>query len=228
MALTMPQISPVAHWPWVLGGVRQRNVAALIATFCPPPPAHLRSGGRGVEALLLAMLDGQHALSQGGARLEARGRFPRLQPGRARASRHADRLGQRREALLAAQRKRVCGASARTALEGAALSTPWRPQATTPLTLSGASAEAVRPVAGLGPPRPAAGHRPDGPEDLTQGLRSLGVRRAGLPRRVGRREGKTRDRPETPVALAACLARGRDGGRGLVAARTAAGTRPRG
>ena len=62
MALTMQQISPVAHLPLVLGVVRKLNVAALIDTFCPPHPAHILSCGRGVEALLLAILDGHHAL----------------------------------------------------------------------------------------------------------------------------------------------------------------------
>jgi hypothetical protein len=46
MALTIQQISPVAHLPLVLGVVRKRNVAALIDTFCPPHPAHILSCGR--------------------------------------------------------------------------------------------------------------------------------------------------------------------------------------
>jgi hypothetical protein len=62
MAVAMHQISPVAPWPLALGVVRQLNVAALLETFCPPPPAHVLSCGRGVEALLLAMLDGHQAL----------------------------------------------------------------------------------------------------------------------------------------------------------------------
>src|SRR5215472_6077963 len=62
MALAMHQISPVAHLPLVLGVVRKLNIAALIDTFCPPHPAHILSCGRGVEALLLAILDGHHAL----------------------------------------------------------------------------------------------------------------------------------------------------------------------
>jgi hypothetical protein len=61
MAMAMQQISPVAHLPLGLGVVRN-NVAARIDTFCPPPPAHVLSCGRGVEALLLAILDGPHAL----------------------------------------------------------------------------------------------------------------------------------------------------------------------
>ncbi len=62
MAIAIQQISPVAHLPLVLGVVRKLNVAALIETFCPPHPAHVLSCGRGVEALLLAILDGHHAL----------------------------------------------------------------------------------------------------------------------------------------------------------------------
>ena len=62
MAVAIHQISPVAHLPLVLGVVRKLNVAALIDTLCPPHPAHVLSCGRGVEALLLAILDGHHAL----------------------------------------------------------------------------------------------------------------------------------------------------------------------
>src|SRR5215813_3288880 len=73
MAIAIQQISPVAHLPLVLGVVRKLNVAALIDTFCPPHPAHVLSCGHGVEALLLAILDGHHALykvggTSGGAR----------------------------------------------------------------------------------------------------------------------------------------------------------------
>ena len=65
MAMAMQQISPVAHLPLVLGVLRKLNVAALIDIFCPPRPAHVLSCGRGVEALLLAMLDGHHAHLRG-------------------------------------------------------------------------------------------------------------------------------------------------------------------
>ena len=81
MGVAIHQISPVAHLPLVLGVVRKLNVAALIDTFCPPHPAHILSCGRGVEALLLAILDGHHALYKVGARLEERGMVPLLQPG---------------------------------------------------------------------------------------------------------------------------------------------------
>jgi len=113
----MHQISPVAHLPLVLGVVRTLNVAALIDTFCPPHPAHVLSCGRGVAALLLAILDGHHALYKVGARLEDRGMFPLLQPGRTRASLHDDRLGQLLDTLLAAHLNRVLGAIALHALD---------------------------------------------------------------------------------------------------------------
>jgi hypothetical protein len=78
-------------------------------------------------------------------------------------------------------------------------------------------------------PRPASGHSKDGRADLKQGLRSLGVSSAGgLPPRVGRRDGNTRDRTETPIAIEACLALGLAGLRGIVADRKAYGKRPLG
>ena|SRR5215475_8091001 len=131
MAMAMQPISPVAHVPLVLGGVRKRNVAPRIATFCPPPPAHVLAGGRGVAALLLAMLDGQQALSKVGARLEERGMVALLQPGLTRAALQDSRLGQSRAALFAAHLHRVFGAIALNALAVSALSPPWRHQDTT-------------------------------------------------------------------------------------------------
>jgi len=47
------------------------------------------------------------------------------------------------------------------------------------------------------------------------------VRSEGLPLRLGVRDGHTSDSPETPVAIAACVALGLDGVRGLVADRQA-------
>ena len=61
--------------------------------------------------------------------------FPLLPPGLTRASLHDDRLGQILAALFAAQRNRVLGAIALNPLELDALSTPWRHQATTTITL---------------------------------------------------------------------------------------------
>lgn len=155
MAMTIHQIRPVAHLPLVLGVVRKRNVAALIDTFCPPHPAHVLAYGRGVEALLLAMLDGPHALSKVGARLEERGMLPLLQPGLTRTSLHDYRLGQILDGLLAANLNRLCGALALNALEVYALSTPWLHQETTTITLYGAYEEEPHRGDGPVPPRPA-------------------------------------------------------------------------
>jgi transposase len=221
MAMAIQQISPVAHWPLVLGVVRKLNVAALIDTFCPPHPAHVLSCGRGVEALLLAILDGHHALYKVGARLEERGMLPLLQDGLRRASLNDYRLGQILDALFAAQLNRVFGAIALNALEVYALSTPWLHQDTTTLRLYGAYEEALRPVAGLVPPRPAYGHSKDGRDDLKQVLLSLGVSSDGLPLRLGGRDGNTSDSPETPIAIEECVALGLDGVRGIVADRKA-------
>jgi uncharacterized protein DUF4277 len=145
MAVAMHHISPVAHLPLVLGVIRKRNVAALIDTFCPPHPAHVLSCGRGVDALLLAMLNGHHALYTVGTRLEDRGMFPLLQPGLNRISLHDDRLGQVLDALCAAHLNRVCGAVALNALEVSALSTPWLHQDTTTITIYGAYEEEAHP-----------------------------------------------------------------------------------
>ena len=217
MAVTIQHIRPVAHLPLVLGVVRKLNVAALIDTFCPSDPAHVLSCGRGVEALLLAILDGHHALYKVGARLEERGMLPLLQDGLRRASLNDYRLGQILEALFAAQLNRVFGAIALNALEVSALATPWLHQDTTTLTLYGAYEEEARPVTGPVPPRPASGHSTDGHDDLKQVLLSLGVSSEGLPLRMGLRDGNTSDSRETPVAIEECLALGLDGVRGIVA-----------
>lgn len=117
MAVAMHHISPVAHWPLVLGVRRKLNVAALLDTFCPPHPAPGLSCGRGVEALVRAMLDGHHALYKVGTRLEERGLLPLLQPGLARTAWHDYRLGQILDTLFAAPLHTVFGAIARNALE---------------------------------------------------------------------------------------------------------------
>ena len=214
MAIAIHQISPVAHLPLVLGVVRKLNVAALIDTFCPPHPANVLSCGRGVEALLLAILDGHHALYKVGARLEERGMLPLLQPGLTRASLHDYRLGQILEALFAAHLNRVLGAIALNALEVYALSTPWLHQDTTTLTLYGAYEDEPKTP---GAPRPAYGHSKDGHDDLKQVLLSLGVSSEGLPLRMGLRDGNTSDSTETPVAIEECVALGLGGVRGIVA-----------
>ena len=224
MAVAIHQISPVAHLPLVLGVVRKLNVAALIDTCCPPHPAHLLSCGRGVEALLLAILDGHHALYKVGTRLEERGMISLLQPGLTRTALNDYRLGQILDTLFAAHLNQVFGVVALRALEVYAIPTPWLHQDTTTLTLYGAYEEAPHegpqglkaPAAPL-PPRPAYGHSKDGHDDLKQVLLSLGVSSDGLPLRLGIREGNTCESTETPVAIEECLALGLEGVRGIVA-----------
>src|SRR5262252_8162573 len=225
MAVTIQHIRPVAHLPLVLGGVRKLNIAALIDPFCPPHPANVLSCGRGVEALLLAILDGHHALYKVGARLEERGMFPLLQPGLTRASLHDYRLGQSLEALFAAHLNRVFSAIALNAFDVYALSTPWLHQDTTTITLYGAYEEKPHRGEGPVPPRPAYGHSKDGHDDLKQVLLSLGVSSEGLPLRMGLRDGNTSDSTETPVAIEECVALGLDGVHGIVADSKAYGQR---
>ena len=86
MAITVHRIRPVAHLPLILGMLRKLEVATIIDGLLPPNPAHVLSGGRGVEALVLAILDGHHALYKVGRRLEERGMVALLQPGLTRAA----------------------------------------------------------------------------------------------------------------------------------------------
>jgi transposase len=215
MAIAIHQISPVAHLPLLLGVIRKLDVAALIDTFCPPHPANVLSCGRGVEALLLAILDGHHALYKVGARLEERGMLPVLQPGLTRTALHDYRLGQILDALFAANLNRVFGAITLNALEVYAIPTPWLHQDTTTITLYGAYEEEPHRSDGPVPPRPAYGHSKDGHNDLKQVLLSLGVSSEGLPLRMGLRDGNTSDSTETPVAIEECLALGLEGVRGI-------------
>ena len=62
MAITVQPIYPIAHLPWVLGVLRRLEVATVIDRLITPHPAHVLSCGRGVEALVLAILDGHPAL----------------------------------------------------------------------------------------------------------------------------------------------------------------------
>jgi Domain of unknown function (DUF4277) len=80
MAVSIRHIAPVAHLPLVLGVLRKLEVAQLIDALIPPNPAQVLSNGRGVEALVLAMRDGHHALYKGGRRLDERGRVIRTPP----------------------------------------------------------------------------------------------------------------------------------------------------
>ena len=229
MAIMVHRIRPVAHLPLILGMLRKVGVAAIIDGLLPPNPAHVLSGGRGVEALILAILDGHHALYKVSSRLEERGMFPLLQSGLERPTLHDSRLGQILEALFAANLNRVCGAVALRALEVYAIPTPWLHQDTTTMTLYGAYEEATpqdgqapQAPAGPVPPRPASGHSKDGHEDLKQVLWRLGVSSdGGLPLRLGVRDGNTSESTETPVAIEEGRALGLEGVRGIVAESTA-------
>jgi hypothetical protein len=62
MAIAVQTIHPVAHLPLVLGVLRRLEVATVIDRLIPPHPAHGLSCGRGAAAMVLAILDGHHAL----------------------------------------------------------------------------------------------------------------------------------------------------------------------
>src|SRR5438128_5937118 len=215
MAIAVQQMHPVAHLPLVLGVLRRLEVATVIDRLIPPHPAHVLSCGRGVEALVLAILDGDHALYKVGRRLEERGMVSLLQPGLTRASLHDYRLGHILDALFAANLNRVFSAVALKALEGYAIPTPWLHQDTTTIALYGAYEDEPKAV---GAPRPAYGHSKDGRADLKQVLLSLGVSGdGGVPLRMGVRDGKRSESVETPLALEECLSLGLAGVQGIVA-----------
>jgi len=67
MAVSVSSIRPVAHLPLILGMLRKLDVASIIDDLLPPNPANMLSCGRGVEALVLAILDGHHVLYKVGA-----------------------------------------------------------------------------------------------------------------------------------------------------------------
>ena len=204
MAIAVQQISPIAHLPLVLGVLRRLEVATVMDRLIPPHPAHVLSCGRGVEALVLAILDGHHALYKVGQRLAERGMLTLLQPGLTRASLHDDRLGHILDALFAANLNKVFRALALKALEVYAIPPPWLHQDTTTIALYGAYEDAPQRARA---PRPAYGHSKDGRDDLTQVLLSLGVSGdGGRPLRVGVRDGNRSESVETPVAIAECLA----------------------
>src|SRR5215469_15257632 len=142
MAIAVQQIYPVAHVPLVLGVLRRLEVATVIDRLIPPHPAHALATGRGVEALVLAILDGHHALYKVGQRLEERGMVALLQPGLTRASLHDYRLGHILDALFAANLNRVFGAVALRALDIYAIPTSWLHQDTTTIALYGAYEDA--------------------------------------------------------------------------------------
>jgi len=215
MAIAVQQIRLVAHLPLVLGVLRRLEGASLIDDLILPHPAHVLSTGRGVEALVLAILAGDPALYKVGQRLEERGMLDLLQPGLTRASLHDYRLGHILDALFAANLNTVFSALALKALDVYAIPTPWRHQDTTTIALYGAYEDAPKlPRA----PRPAYGHSKDGRDDLKQVLLSLGVSGdGGIPLRVGMCDGNRSDSLDTPQAIEECLALGLEGVRGVVA-----------
>jgi transposase len=215
MPVSIRHLAPVAHLPLVLGVLRKLEVAQLIDTMIPPNPAHVLSSGRGVEALVLAILDGHHALYKVGRRLDERGMLPLLQPGLEVTSAHDKRLGQILDALFATNLNQVFSGMALKALETYAMATPWLHQDTTTISLYGAYADVGATSAA---PRPTYGHNKDGRGDLKQVLLSLGVSGdGGLPLRMGLRDGNTSDSVEVPQAIAESLALGLGGFKGIVA-----------
>ena len=94
------------------GVLRRLEVATLIDGLIPPHPAHGLSCGRGGEALVLAILDGHHALYKVGKRLEERGMVTLLQPELTRAALNDYRLGHILDALFAANLNKVFSAIA--------------------------------------------------------------------------------------------------------------------
>ena len=135
MATAIQQMHPVAHLPLVLGVLRRLEVATVLDRLLPPHPPHGLSCGRGVEALVRAILEGHHALAKVGRRLAARGRLTLLQPELTRAALNDYRLGPILDALFAANLHQGFGAMALKALAISALPTPWLHQATTTMTL---------------------------------------------------------------------------------------------
>ena len=100
MTMAVSKLRPVTHLPLVLGLLRKLEVLAVIDTLCPPHPDHVVSCGIGVEAFVLAILDGDHALYKVGQRLEERGMLPLLQTGLRRESLNDYRLGHILDAFL--------------------------------------------------------------------------------------------------------------------------------
>src|SRR5262245_20057121 len=135
MAITVQQIHPVAHLPLVRGVLRRLEVATFIDGLIPPHPAQGLSCGRGVEALVLAILDGHHALYKVGKRLEERGMVTLLQPGLPRAAANCAGLGHILDALFAANLHQVFSAVGVKALEVYAIPTPWVHQDATTMLL---------------------------------------------------------------------------------------------
>jgi len=144
--------------------LRQREVRAVSETLCPPHPDHVVSCGRGVAALVWAILDGDHALYTVGQRLDERGMLPLLPAGLRQESLHDYSLGHILDALFAANLNQGFGAVALKALNVYARPTLWSHQDTTTIRLYGAydglpepRAQEAAKVPGPLAPRPAHG-----------------------------------------------------------------------
>ena len=215
MVVSMDRVAPVAHLPLVLGVLRKLDVAGLIDSVLVPHPEQVVSAGRAVEALVLSILDGHHALYKVGRRLEECGMLELLQPGLEPSSLHDTRLGQTLDALFDANLNQVFRAIALRTLETYHVQTPWIHQDTTTIGLYGAYAAAR---AGAQGPRPAHGYSKDGRRDLKQVLLSLGVSGdGGLPLRMGLHDGNTSDTVDVPRAIEQSLALHLGGLQGIVA-----------
>jgi len=138
MAIAVQQIDPIAHLSLVLGVLRRLEGATVIDRLIPPHPAHRLATVRGVEALVLAILDGHHALYKVGRRPDERGIVALVQPGLTRASLHAYRLGHILDARFAAPHRQGFEGHGAQDLAVYALPTPWLPQDPTTLARSGA------------------------------------------------------------------------------------------
>jgi transposase len=215
MVVTIDRVSRVAHLPLVLGVLRKLDVAGLVDSFIAPHPEQVVSAGRAVEALVLSILDGHHALYKVGRRLDERGMLELLQPGLEPLSLHDTRLGQPLDALFDANLNQVFSPIALRTLETYQVATPWIHQDTTTITLYGAYEAAQE---GAQEPRPAYGYNKDGRSDLKQVLLSLGVSGdGGLPLRMGLHDGNTSDSVDVPRAIEQSMALHLGGLQGMVA-----------
>jgi len=165
MAMTVDRVAPVAHLPLVLGVLRKLEMATLIDSMIPSHPDQVVSAGWAVEALVLSILDGHHALYKVGRRLDERGMLPLLQPGLAPESLHDSRLGQTLDALYDANLDTVFSAIALRALDIYRIRSPWLHQDTTTISFYGAYDDDEGDHKG---PHPTYGYSKDGRGDLKQ------------------------------------------------------------
>ena len=130
------------------------------------------SCGSGVEALVLAILDGDHALYKVGARLAERGMLPLLQAGLERESLNDYRLGQILDALFAANLNRVFRALRCRPWKAYSIEVPWLHQDTTTLSLYGAYEGGAVDREGTPEPTSAVAPRPAYGQSIAQMSRS--------------------------------------------------------